>query len=99
MELNVKDNPARHRFEATVEGKTAFVDYRRKPGVIKVMHTEVPKELEGRGIASSMTRQVLQQIAAERLELIPICPYMQSYLKKHPEYQSLINIRFDKSKQ
>ena len=90
MELEVKDNPASHRFEAVVEGKTAFIDYKLKDDEMKVLHTEVPKELEGRGIAGTMTRQVLEYIDTHHLQLIPLCPYMKSYLKKHPEYEHLV---------
>lgn len=90
MEIEVKDNPARHRFETTIEGHTAVIEYKRKPGEITVLHTEVPKELEGRGIASAMTKFALEQIREQGLKLIPLCPYMRAYLKKHPEYQHLV---------
>jgi uncharacterized protein len=90
MEIEVQDNPARNRFETTIEGHTAMIEYKLRPGVITVLHTEVPEELEGRGIASTMTRFVLQFIATHKLQLVPLCPYMCSYLKKHPEYQHLV---------
>ncbi|WP_242917151.1 GNAT family N-acetyltransferase [Pontibacter liquoris] len=90
MEIEVKDNPEKSRFEATVEGLTAVIEYKLGPGVMTVLHTEVPKELEGRGIASAMTKHALEQIAARQLKVIPLCPYMRSYLKKHPEYQHLV---------
>ncbi|WP_345160424.1 GNAT family N-acetyltransferase [Pontibacter saemangeumensis] len=90
MEIEVKDNPAQHRFETTIEGHTAFIAYKLRPGVITVLHTEVPKELEGRGIAGAMTKYVLDYIATNNLQLVPLCPYMRVYLKKHPEYQHLV---------
>lgn len=90
MEIDVTDNLEKHRFESTIEGHTAFIDYKLRPGVIKVLHTEVPKELEGRGVASTMTKYVLEHIAANNLQLVPLCPYMRAYLKKHPEYQYLV---------
>ena len=90
MDIEVKDNPARHRFEASVEGKTAFIDYKLEPGVMKVLHTEVPEELEGRGIAGAMTRFALKHIADRNLKLVALCPYMRAYLKKHPEHQQLL---------
>ncbi len=90
MEIEVKDNPARGRFETTIEGQTAMIKYKLRPGVITVLHTEVPKELEGRGIAGTMTRFALEQIRERGLQLIPLCPYMRAYLKKHPEYQDLV---------
>ncbi|MFC5271254.1 GNAT family N-acetyltransferase [Adhaeribacter terreus] len=93
--MEIKDNPDKNRFETTQDGLTAFIEYKLQPGVITVLHTEVPKELEGRGIASAMTRYALVSIAARNLALVPLCPYMRGYLKKHPEYQYLIrsNIR------
>ncbi|RNI26869.1 GNAT family N-acetyltransferase [Rufibacter latericius] len=90
MELDIRNNPAAHQFETTVDGKTAVVQYRLKDDVMTVLHTIVPEELEGRGIAAALTKQVLNYIAAEKLQLVPLCPYMASYLKKHPEYQPLV---------
>jgi len=90
MELDIKDNPAARRFETTVEGQTAFIDYKLRPGVMTVLHTEVPPPLEGRGIAGAMTRHVLEHIAQQGLKVVPLCPYMSAYLKKHPEYQHLV---------
>lgn len=97
MEIEVKDNPAENRFEATLEGHTAIIEYKLKPGVMTVLHTEVPKALEGRGIAGAMTRYALEHMAANKLELVPLCPYMRSYLKKHPEYQYLVRKESAKS--
>ncbi|AKQ46976.1 acetyltransferase [Rufibacter radiotolerans] len=90
MELDLKDNTAAHRFETTLEGHTAFITYKLRPGVITVLHTEVPPELEGRGVGSAMIKHVLEHIALENLKLVPLCPFMKAYLKKHPEYQYLV---------
>ena len=90
MEPDIRNNPAAHQFETTVNGKTAVVQYKLRNGVMTVLHTIVPKELEGQGIAAALTKQVLAYIAEEKLELIPLCPYMAAYLQKHPEYQSLV---------
>ncbi|WP_235861367.1 GNAT family N-acetyltransferase [Pontibacter flavimaris] len=68
-----------------------------EPGVITIIHTEVPEELGGRGIAATMSKYALEHIAANNLQLIPLCPYMRSYLKKHPEYQCLVKDREEKS--
>ena len=97
MEIEVKDNPAKNRFETTVDGHTAIIDYKLRPGVMTVLHTEVPKEIGGQGIASTMTRFALEHIATNKLELVPLCPYMRSYLKKHPEYEYLVRKKPDKS--
>ena len=90
MEIEVKDNPSEHRFETTVEGLTSFIDYKLQSGVITIIHTEVPEKLGGRGIAATMSKYALEHTAANNLKLIPLCPYMRSYLTKHPEYQYLV---------
>ena len=97
MELEIKDNPARKRFETTVSGHTAFIDYKLRPGVMTILHTEVPEVIGGQGIAGAMTRYALEHIASNKLELVPLCPYMRSYLKKHPEYEHLVRKKPDKS--
>ena len=56
---NVRDNAERRRFELDFDGHTAFSEYRRAGGVLTVMHTEVPKELNGRGIGSRLVRGLL----------------------------------------
>lgn len=88
--MELRNNAATHRFETTVEGKTAFIKYTLQPGTITVLHTEVPQELAGKGIAGAITKYALDYIAAEKLQLVPLCPYMRAYLQKYPEYQYLV---------
>jgi predicted GNAT family acetyltransferase len=59
MDSEIHDNPAHHRYELEVDGVTAYVLYRRQPGVITFIHTEVPKALGGKGIGSRLARHVL----------------------------------------
>jgi predicted GNAT family acetyltransferase len=50
----------------------------------------VPSELEGKGIASKMAKFALEQIKEEGLKLVPLCPFIASYLKRHTEYKDLL---------
>ena len=90
MELDIKNNLANHHFEAIIAGKTAFIDYKLRQDALVIFHTEVPKELEGQGIATTLTKHVLDYATAENLGVVPLCPYMRAYLGKHPEYQHLV---------
>ncbi|MGV3539329.1 MAG: GNAT family N-acetyltransferase [Rufibacter sp.] len=90
MELNISNNEAQKRFETTVDGHLAVVEYRLMPGIITVLHTKVPEALGGRGIAAALTKHVLEHVENQHLELVPLCPYMKAYLQKHPEYQHLV---------
>ena len=68
MTNNVRDNTERHRFELDADGHIAFANYKRADGVLTMLHTEVPKELEGRGIGSALIRGVLDTAAPRGAE-------------------------------
>jgi predicted GNAT family acetyltransferase len=86
---DVRDNPARHRFELDLGGPIAFSEYRRSGDVLMVMHTEVPRELEGRGIGSRLVRGVLAQARAQGLKVKPLCSFVRAYMDRHPEYADM----------
>ena len=90
MEVVVTQNEARKRFEAEVNNKLALIEYIKTKDKIYLTHTEVPNELEGQGIASGMVKQVLNHIREQELALIPLCPFVAGYVKRHPEYASLL---------
>jgi predicted GNAT family acetyltransferase len=89
MDPEIHDNPAHHRYELVVDGVTAYVLYRRQPGVITFIHTEVPKALGGRGVGSRLARHVLDTARAEGMKVVPTCPFIAAWMKKHPEYDDL----------
>jgi predicted GNAT family acetyltransferase len=89
MSNNVRDNEKLHRFELDTGGHIAFSEYTRAGGVLTIRHTEVPKELEGRGIGSSLIRGVLDAARAQGLKVKPLCPFAKAYIERHPEYADL----------
>jgi hypothetical protein len=89
MSSEVRDNTERHRFELGLDGHTAFSEYRRADGVLTVMHTEVPAELNGRGIGSRLVKGLLDIARAEGLKVRPRCPFVAAYMDKHPDYADL----------
>ncbi len=86
----VRDNTARHRFELEVDGHTAFVTYRPGDGVITLVHTEVPKELAGKGVGSALAKGALDLVRASGLKVVPLCPFIAAYIRKHAEYGDLV---------
>jgi uncharacterized protein len=86
----VRDNAALHRFELDVDGHTAVSYYRLAPGVITFTHTEVPPELGGRGIGSSLVKGALELVRATGLKVVSKCPFVSAYLGKHPEFNDLV---------
>ena len=88
---HVEKNAAASRYEMQVEGRTALVQFRDEPdGSVRLIHTEVPDALEGRGIGSRLARVVLEAIRAEGRTLVPQCEFIAGYLERHPEYQDLV---------
>ena len=85
----VRDNKALHRFELDVEDAVAFANYRLTPSSVIITHTETPRALRGRGIASQLVQGALQLIRADGLKVIAGCGFVVDYLQKHPEYADI----------
>jgi predicted GNAT family acetyltransferase len=86
----VRDNPALHRFEMQVDGHTASAYYQLAPGVITFTHTEVPPELGGRGVGSTLVRGALEAARERGLRVVAKCPFVSAYIGKHPEFGDLL---------
>ncbi len=84
----VIDNKELSRFEIHVDGFIAFEDYELFDGGIAYTHTEVPKELGGRGIAKFLIKTILDDAQAKGLKVKPVCPLVRAFIEKHPTYQA-----------
>ncbi len=89
MTITIAHDPQRGRFHTTVQGHVCVCDYRLRDGVMHITHTEVAPELEGRGIAALLVKAALDHAAAHALKVRPLCSYVQSYMLRHPETQTL----------
>ena len=86
----VRDNKAMHRFELDAEGEVAFANYRLTPQAVVITHTETPRALRGRGIASELVRGALEMIRADGQKVIAGCGFVVDYLDRHPEDADLV---------
>lgn len=91
----VRDNPAQRRYEMAIGDQIGLIAYRLAGDTIDLTHTEVPEELAGHGIAARLARFALDDAAARGLRVIPSCPYVAAYIRRHPEYQRLVAPRPD----
>jgi uncharacterized protein len=85
----IRDNTADHRFELDLDGGMALMYYRLEPGVITLMHTEVPPAFGGQGVGSTLVRGVLDIVRARGLKVVARCPFVAAYIGRHPEYNDL----------
>lgn len=83
---NVQD----HHFELFVDGHRSFIDYLTKADKYYLVHTGVPPELEGRGIAAALVEKVFKYLEERKLKAVPLCPYIRSFLKRHPEWNDRV---------
>lgn len=97
--MELINNEDKNRFEINIDSKTAFIDYIiNRKGVIYLTHTEVPPELEGKGIGAKMVKEVFNFIQDRELKLIPICPFIIAYLKRNPKWKVLLDDNFQDKK-
>jgi uncharacterized protein len=89
----VTDNPASSRYELHVGTELAgFVAYllRQHDTVISLLHTEIEPAFQGAHLATHLARFSLDDARKRGLAVLPFCPYITSWIKKHPEYTDLV---------
>jgi predicted GNAT family acetyltransferase len=87
----VEDNPAQHRFEILVDDSLAgFAEYRQRPGVVILTHTQIDPAAQGKGVGSALARAALDQIRRRGDRVIPQCRFIAAFIAKHPEYADLV---------
>lgn len=92
MPNTFRNNKSKNRFELEIDDHLAFVDYEElSPGSIALLHTEVPKELAGRGVGSILAKAVLENVRTHGIKVDPRCEFLAGYIKKHPEFAALVS--------
>jgi len=88
----VRDQPSRTRFEATLDGElVGFAEYRRSGSSVVFTHTVVEPAWEGRGIGSALARYGLDDARRRRLRVVPECPFIRSWIERHLSYADLVS--------
>jgi uncharacterized protein len=93
----VTDNQAASRFELRADGSLAELLYRRVGNRLVLIHTEVPVELEGRGIGGALVAAAVDRAAREGMTLVPLCPFARGWLQRHPDAAKAATIDWGKS--
>ncbi|HEY2576668.1 MAG TPA: GNAT family N-acetyltransferase [Streptosporangiaceae bacterium] len=88
----VTDNQAASRFELTVDGQLAELRYRRNGKRLVLVHTEVPPELEGRGLGGALVAAAIERAAREGLTVVPLCPFARDWLARHADATATLTI-------
>ncbi len=87
---SVLNNEEARRFEIILEGHTAVLTHRKDGDTLDLRHTVVPEELKGHGLGNKLVKTALDYAQKMNLKVIPTCPFVQTYLRRHPEYIPLV---------
>ncbi len=87
---DIVHDPVGHRFTTEVDGHEAELVYVPEDGAIAIVHTGVPSEIGGRGIAADLVKAALEFARAQGLKVAPRCSYAEAYVRRHREYGDLL---------
>jgi uncharacterized protein len=85
------NNEEEKQYEFHIDGLVPRVEYMKVQDHIYLTHTEVPPELEGKNIGKILVKKVLEDIEKKKLILVPLCPFVASYIKRNPEWKRLLD--------
>lgn len=78
------------RFEIERDGQVAYLEYNLAGKVLQLIHSEVPESLRGHGLATELAHSALEWARENGVKVDVICPSVEAYLEKHPEYSDLV---------
>lgn len=89
-DVTIRHNPERQRFEVltggNVIGKAVYKEYDDGGSPQRIFyHTVINEEYGGQGLAGKLARVALKATADEGRAIVPVCPFIKKYLRKHPE--------------
>ena len=86
----VRDNPDHNRFEMDTPGGLAFARYRREGGTLTILHSEVPRAVEGRGLGSQLVQGMLDLVRLRGEKVVPLCGFVRRFIALNPCYADLV---------
>ena len=86
----VTHNAAAGQFEARTEHGVALLKYALRGQTMDLAHTTVPQEAEGQGVGAALAKAALDHARKEGVHVLPSCPFVAAYVKRHPEYADLV---------
>lgn len=89
-DIEIRHNVAARRFEATVEKLLCRCDYRMHGSTMMLVHTEVPPQHEGKGLASMLVRAAFNHAQENGMDVLPVCSYVAAWARRHPEVEPLL---------
>ena len=90
-DISISKDEAAGRYEIRLGGRrVGLADFYRRGNTVVIPHTETSPEYGGRGLASRLVRDCLDDIRDQRLQVDPACPFVAAYIRRNPEYADLL---------
>ena len=86
----VRNNEQASRYEMQTEAGLAVLEYMRDGKRLALVHTEVPRAVESRGLGAQLVQAALDDAIAQGLRIVPMCAFVRAYIARHPEYVTLV---------
>lgn len=91
--LEVVHNEAEERFEAWIDGQLSKLDYMQDGSNMVITHVGVHPEHRGQGVAGKITEVALEYAKEKSFRVIPMCPYVGTFIRRNPQYEDLTKQR------
>lgn len=90
MEHTVIHDEKVNRFEVFESGQIAYLQYEENKGVLDILHTVIPPQLEGQGIAQALTEAAVRYATTWDLKIRPTCSYAKAFFARHTQYKDML---------
>ena len=90
VQYTLIDNKEAKQYEFHIDDFVPRIEYMKVSDKIYLTHTEVPRGLEGKGVGGKLVKTVLEDIEQKKLKLVPLCPFVAAYIKRHPEWKRIV---------
>jgi uncharacterized protein len=89
--VELADAPERDRYELSIDGEVVgFTAYRKRPGRIAFVHTQIDERLQGRGLGDRLIQFALEDARTRGLAVLPFCPFVKAFIERHREFEALV---------
>ena len=89
--MNIEHDQKKKRFQTDLDGESAYIEYDdSSQGALDLQHTIVPEAHEGKGIASALAKHAFDYARQNKLNVIPTCPFIATWVSRNPDYKDVI---------
>jgi predicted GNAT family acetyltransferase len=89
--MEILHDIAKQKFYVIIDNLESHLEYIRMDDVLNLIHTYVPIELRGKGIAAKLVEAALAYVKENNLKIIPSCSYVANYIERHKEYEKFVS--------